>query len=316
MKILFHDNQLGERGTSVALYDYAYFCREYFNIEPIVSYNSFAEHNNDLAIKKFKDEFEVIGYENFSEVEPLIESRSVEYFYAIKSGFIDEIKVNNAKNLIHAVYSVDPLQIHGERYATVSKWQSSIFDNIIPYVPHMINLPMVEGDLRKELGIPSGGIVFGRHGGFDTFDIPFINKSISEALEKRNDFWFILMNTPREIYHPRCIYLDINVDLTYKSLFINTCDAMIHGGFRGETFGISILEFATRNKQIIAFDNYVGGRNHHLYLKDNYHLYSNEENLQEIFNNIQKENPFNTLHLKDTFSSDKIMDKFKQVFLT
>lgn len=316
MKILFHDNQLGERGTSVALYDYAYFCREYFNIEPVISYNKFAEHNNELAIGKFKNEFEVIGYENFSEVDSLLESKDIEYFYAIKSGFIDEIKVSNAKNLIHAVYCCDPSQIHGEKYATVSKWQSSVFGNVLPYVPHMINLPYTDKNFREELGIPNGAIVFGRHGGIDTFDVSFVNALILEALEKREDFWFILMNTPRIINHPRCIYLDINVDLNYKSAFINTCDAMIHGGFRGETFGISVLEFATRNKQIIAFDNYVGGRNHHLYLKDNYHLYSNEENLREIFSNIQKENPFDTLYLRDEFSSKKVMDKFKEVFLT
>jgi hypothetical protein len=316
MKILFHDNQLGERGTSVALYDYAYFCREYFNIEPIISYNKFAEHNNKLAEEKFKKEFEVIGYENFSEVDRLIDSVGIEYFYCIKSGFIDEIQVSNAKNLIHSVYNCDPSQIHGHKYATVSKWQSSVFDNVLPYVPHMINLPTVEENLREDLGIPSTAIVFGRHGGYDTFDVPFINKSIIEALENRDDFWFILMNTPREINHPRCIYLDINVDLIYKSSFINTCDFMIHGGFRGETFGISVLEFATRNKQIIAFDNYVGGRNHHLYLNGNYHLYSNEENLKHIFDNAQKKSPFDTLYLKDEFSSNNVMEKFKEVFLT
>lgn len=316
MKILFHDNQLGERGTSVALYDYAYYSREYCNIEPIIVYNENAEHNNKLAEQKFKSEFEVIGYKNFSEVSSIVDKTGAEYFYAIKSGFIDDIQVPNAKNLIHAVYSCDPSQSHGYRYATVSEWQSSLHGNVLPHVPHMINLPDTGTDLRKELGIPKDHIVFGRHGGIDTFDVPFINQSIISILEKRNDFWFILMNTPKVINHERCIYLDINVDLGYKSSFVNTCDTMIHGGFRGETFGISVLEFATRNKQIIAFDNYVGGRNHHIYLKDNYHLYSNPQELENIFLNIQKESPFNTLYLNERFSSKNVMNQFKDVFLS
>lgn len=316
MKILFHDNQLGERGTSVALYDYAYYSREYFNIEPIITYNKFAEHNNELAIKKFENEYKVIPYENFFEVENIIESNNIDYFYAIKSGFIDQVLVRSAKNLIHSVYNSDPSQRHGEKYATVSEWQSLLYNNILPYVPHMINIPCEEEDLRKLFGIPNNAIVFGRHGGIDTFDVPFINESIYDILLKRDNCWFILMNTPRVINHERCIYLDINVDLKFKSKFINTCDVMIHGGFRGETFGISILEFATKNKQIITFDNYVGGRNHHLYLNENRHLYSDKESLDAIFQEIEKENPFNTLYLNDLFSSLNVMNKFKEVFLS
>lgn len=316
MKILFHENQLGERGTSVALYDYAYYSRELYNIEPIICYNKLSEHNNNDAIKKFEAEFEVIGYENFLEVDNIVEKLNIDYFYAIKYGTIDDIQSKNAKNLMHSVYCVDVSQYHGDKYATVSEWQSSLTNYEIPYVPHMINLPNIESDFRKELNIPKDHIVFGRHGGIDTFDVPFVNYSIAEFLDKRENVWFLLMNTPKEIKHDRCLYFDINTDLNFKTRFINTCDAMIHGGFRGETFGISVLEFATRNKQIIAFDNYVGGRNHHLYLNNNYFLYKEKKDLDIIFNNIEKNNPFNTMYLNDMFSSQKVMEKFKYVFLS
>ncbi len=312
MKIIFHENQIGERGTSVALYDYAFYAREFFDVEPIIVYNRNAEHNNEAAIKKFKDEFEVIGYDSFSEVDKI----SSEYFYAIKFGTIDDILKRNSINLMHSVYCADASQYHGDRYATVSEWQSRLTNYQVPYVPHMINLPNDNGDFREQLGIPKDHIVFGRHGGIDTFDVPFVNQSIAEFLDKRPDVWFLLMNTPMEIKHDRCLYFDINVDLLFKTRFINTCDIMIHGGFRGETFGISVLEFATKNKQIIAFDNYVGGRNHHLYLKDNYFLYANKEDLDSIFNNIEKKNPFDTTYLNDMFSPRAVMDKFKQVFLS
>jgi len=181
MKILFHDNQLGERGTSVALYDYAYYSREYLGVDPIIVYNKNAEHNNKLAEEKFKNEFEVIEYDNFSEVEKIINNKSAEYFYCIKSGFIDNIQVSNAKTLVHSVYCYEPSQSHGYRYATVSEWQSSIHGNVLANVPHMINLPNTGKDLRKELSIPRDAIVFGRHGGIDTFDVPFI-KSIIKSV--------------------------------------------------------------------------------------------------------------------------------------
>lgn len=316
MKILFHENQIGERGTSVALYDYAFYAREIFNIDPIICYKKNAEHNNLNAIKKFENQFQVIGYEDFFEVDGIVDRLDVEYFYAIKYGTIDNIQTKNAKNLIHSVYCADASQFHGDRYATVSEWQSALTEYKVPYVPHMINLPIIEDDFRRQLNIPQDHIVFGRHGGIDTFDVPFVNYSIAEVLEKKDNVWFLLMNTPKEIKHERCLYFDINVDLTFKTKFINTCDVMIHGGFRGETFGISILEFATRNKQIITFDNYIGGRNHHLYLKNNYYLYKNKEQLDSTLFDIKKENPFNTKSLNDIFSPTSVMEKFKSVFLS
>lgn len=316
MKILFHDNQIGERGTSVALYDYAFYSRKIYNIEPLICYNGNAEHNNFNAIEKFKKEFKTIPYQNFSEVDEIIDSNDIEYFYAIKYGSIDNIQSKSAKNLMHSVYCADALQYHGHKYATVSEWQSKLTDYNIPYVPHMINLPDIEDDFRIELGISKDDIVFGRYGGIDTFDVPFVNQSIAEFLDKRTDVWFLLMNTPMQIKHDRCLYFDINVDLLFKTKFINTCDAMIHGGFRGETFGISVLEFATKNKQIIAFDNYVGGRNHHLYLKNNYFIYKDKIELDFIFNKIEKNNYFNTTYLNNIFSPKLVMEKFKFVFLS
>ena len=43
-----------------------------------------------------------------------------------------------------------------------------------PYVPHNIELPKSENNLRKELGIAVDAFVLGRHGGKQTFDNPFV----------------------------------------------------------------------------------------------------------------------------------------------
>jgi hypothetical protein len=61
-----------------------------------------------------------------------------------------------------------------------------------------------------------------------------------------------------------------------KANFINTCDAMIHARQRGESFGLSVAEFLSLDKPVLAWE---GGRdlNHLEMLKDSYTLY-NEDN--------------------------------------
>lgn len=315
MKILMHEQSLNERGTSVALYDYCYYLREYLGFTPIVSYNVNTRTNSSDTIEKFKNEFEVVSYENFKEVKKLIDDRSIEYFYCIKSGEKDGFLVDNCKNLIHSVFCTDSSQIHGDIYATVSEWQSSLTENKIPYVPHMINLPDIDDDIRKEFNIPKEHIVIGRTGGLDTFNVPFVNECINQILNKRDDIWFLFLNTQESITHDRCIYFEPNVDLEDKVKFINTCDAMIHARLDGETFGLSVLEFASKNKQIISYDNVYGARNHFMYLNDNCFKYSTHKELSEIFQNMDKKNLFNTNYLNDKFSPSNVIKKFKTVFL-
>jgi len=123
------------------------------------------------------------------------------------------------------------------------------------------------------------------------------------------------MNTPKMIDHPRCIFFNKTVDEQQKAKFVNTTDAMIHAGYRGETFGLAILEFAIRKKQIIVFDNFYGGRNHHLYLGNNCFRYNSKESLKNIILNIEKTSSFNTDHLLEKYSPRTVMNKFVEVFL-
>jgi hypothetical protein len=66
MKIAFHSKQLSMRGTEVALFDYAYFNREYLGNESLI----ISDKKNDLAaLRKFQDHFDLYLYEEFSEIE-------------------------------------------------------------------------------------------------------------------------------------------------------------------------------------------------------------------------------------------------------
>jgi glycosyltransferase involved in cell wall biosynthesis len=318
MKILFHENQLTERGTSVAMFDYAYYARELLDIEPIITYRN--ENSKTQAIQRFKNNFEVFSYDTFDDVETYISKNSIDAFYAIKYGYHDGIVSSNTKNLIHSVFCKHREYMHGERYAVVSEWQSHFND--IPYVPHILNLYDTTETLRDNLNIPKDALVIGRHGGFDTFNIDFVIDSIKEILDKRSDIWFLFLNTEKKLEHQRVIYLDATVDLKEKTKFINTCDAMIHARDYGETFGLSVLEFAAKDKPIISYDNeylqtnhQLGGRNHFLFLQDHCYKYSHKGDLDNIFLNIERNTSFNTSYLLDKFSPQSVMKLFEERFL-
>jgi hypothetical protein len=320
-KIVLHTNSLNERGTSVAIYDYAFYLRKYLNLDPIIFYDLKLENYQD-SIENFEKQFKTIGYKLFDEVDNFIEKNGIDYFYAIKYGNKDGIEVSNAKNLIHSVFCSDTNEVHGDRYAFISEWMTQKTDYKIPFVPHMINLPDHDQNYRKDFGIPESATVIGRYGGKDTFNIDFVIESILKILEKRSDIWFLFMNTDFKINHERCLYFNPVINLHYKVQFINTCDAFLHARDYGETFGLSILEFASKNKQIISYDNYdlqnnhpLGGRNHFMFLNDNCFKYQNKKDFQDILLNINRNNPFNTEYLNQEFSPQSVIKKFDEVFI-
>lgn len=319
--IIFHSNNLCERGVCVSIYDYAFYVRQYLNLNPIIAYDLKSD-NLEESVNHFRNQFEVIGYESFQEVQKLVDKRNIDYFYAQKYGFKDEIIVKNSKNLIHSVFSRDLDQVHGDVYAFISEWMSQQVDYKIPYVSYMINLPSHQETYREGFGIPKNATVIGRYGGKETFNIDFVTKSIENILQKREDIWFLFLNTEIKINHERCLYFDPVIDLHYKVQFINTCDAFLHARDYGETFGASVLEFACKNKQIISYDNFdlqtnhpLGGRNHFLYLNQNCFSYKNQQELDDIFLNITRDNPFDTSYLNEKFSPQSVIKKFYEVFI-
>jgi hypothetical protein len=322
MKIVFHENCLSERGTSTALFDYAYWCRELLNIDPIVCFDLNYNFNSD-SLSKFVKEFKVEGYADQSHLQRIVDKEKPDYFYAIKYGTRDHVTVLNSKNLIHSVFNFDPSHIHGNVYAVVSEWQHIKSNYSIPFVPHMLNLPTVQEDFREYLGIPQNAVVVGRYGAKETFNVDFVPDTILKVLNNRKDIWFLFMNTEPRINHSRCIYFNPTVDLSHKVKFINTCDAMLHARDYGETFGLSVLEFAAQGKQIISYDNEelqtqhpLGGRNHFLFLKDNCFKYGTANQVGYILSYLTRKNPFNTDYLIKDFSPSNVIDQFQRVFLS
>lgn len=308
-KIALHDNILSVRGTTVAIYDYAFYLEKNFDYECIILYNLNYNTNNEDVILKFSKHFKVFGYRNIEEIDEILLENQIEYFFAIKSGQKDGVISKVCKNLIMAVSSrVTKNDIHGDKFFVCSPWLSKVTG--IDYVPHMINLPFIEGDLRSEFGIPDESIVFGRNGGYETFDIEFAKQAVRDVLYRKENYYFIFQNTERFIEHERVIYLDSNPDLEYKVKFINTCDALLHARHIGESFGLTCGEFSIKNKPVITW-NGSPERNHIMTLGDKGLFYNNYQELMAVMLNFDVKK-FDDWNCYNDFLPEKVICKFNQ----
>jgi len=300
MKIGFHSNQLGIRGTEVALYDYALGNQEILGNESII----FAPKNSDLTTyDKFSKKLPVYLYDNFEELEGF----GLDWCYFIKYGTNDDKLLKSAKNFVHAVFNVnDP---HGDVYAYVSEWLGELHDS--PFLPHIVHTQPNSQDFRQQLGIPKDAVVFGRYGGYDQFDYDWVKNVIETIVKENSHIYFIFLNTQSFIQHPQVFFFGGTDDINKKTAFINTCDAMLHARSEGESFGLSICEFLAQNKPVIT--NPKGrDKNHVRVLGDKGIYYTNTKELYNILTGFipKKEN---YSHLIDAFSPEKVMNKFNNL---
>ncbi len=319
MKILFHENELNYRGTSIAMYDYADFNETYLGNESIIVYDKNCKTNHPAGIEKFKKRFQVVGYDQFSEVDELIKKQQIDLFYAIKNGNIDGIDTQECKSVMHTVFK--HYEPHGDVYAYVSQWLAEeMTKGQSPFVPHMVNFSEDCGeDLRAELGIPKRAKVFGYYGGSQSFNINFVRKEVEKIARKYKDIYFIFMGVDAFVIPKwwkadvkNIIFLPPSSDVVYKLKFINTCNALLHARERGETFGITVAEFAIKGKPIITFSG-SPERNHIMELQDSAYYYANKTELRNILLDSNLE--INAKENYEKFLPHSVMDQFKKVFI-
>lgn len=319
MKILFHEDELNYRGTSIAVYDYADFNEKYLGNESIIVYNKNSKTNHPLGIEKFEKRFRVHGYSDFSEVDQLIRKDNIDLFYAIKNGNIDGIDTKECKSVIHSVFK--HFEPHGDVYAYVSEWLSQeMTGSKYPYVPHMVNFDsQTNEDLRTELNIPKNAKVFGYYGGHISFNILFAQKTIEKIASKYKDIYFIFMGVNPFIKKKwwksvpsNIIFLPPSSDIMMKQKFINTCNALLHARERGETFGITVAEFAIMGKPVIAFANPLE-KAHITHLQNQAYYYNDSKDLQNII--LDADLTLSAKELYEKFLPHPVMDTFKKVFI-
>ena len=315
-KIAFNVSNFSFRGSEIALFDYAFFNVKLLNNISIIVTPSDGKYKNNDVKKKFTNEFPIFYYDSLTHLEEICRNQEINYLYTIKYGKNDGIVLQYIPTIVHCVFTAT--EPHGSVYAGVSKSVASTGNNV-PFVNHMVYLPDIKSDYRKELNIPENAIVFGRHGGEDTFNISFVKDAILQILSERNDIYFIFAVKPlalKEVTHPRILYLQSFVDMRIKTKFINTCDAMIHACSLGESFGLSILEFCHQNKPVITWNDGLWHKQHHMNLGSKGIYYSDKNSLLEIFRSFKKgkyDDDYKSLVLP--FTPEKIMKEFEDVFL-
>ena len=255
--IAFWTNQVCERGTEVALFDYADFAERCLGMTSwiLLPFPPIFEG----CAAKFKRRFgeRVVELRSFASAVAFMSTRRISQLYVIKEGtrFVPDVEKEvppPMRALVHCVFHAD--HPHGDVYAKISPCVRGVAG--VPVVPHIVRRGERDGpDLRRELGIPPGATVIGRHGGFDTFDVDFAARAVIDVARRRCDrsFYFLFMNTlPVGEPMPNILHLERSSDTEYIGRFIRTCDAMLHARHGGETFGLAIAEFSSHGRPVFT----------------------------------------------------------------
>lgn len=335
--VAFHINQLGLRGTEIAAFDYAHFNETLLGNKSIIISKRNHASSHPEGEKKFRSRFDVFLYDDISEIDSILLGANADVFYALKAGHYDGIVSSKIKSAMHVVFkNYEP---HGDVYAYVSEWLSiRMSQGKNPFVPHMVYMPDNNQNMRHSLNIPAHNIVYGRYGGFDSFDIDFVSQTVYEVAKKNPNIYFIFMNTDNflanKLYQknwknrfikpilypttemPNVKFLSGTSDMLEKRKFINTCDAMLHASIHGETFGLSCGEFSVCNKPVITCNNdKITVRSHIEMLGDKGVYYSDKKTLSSILENFPIDKSKNWDAYSELYNPEVVMDKFNTVFL-
>ena len=316
IKIAFHTEILDIRGSCVAIYDYAHYNETLLNnksviVVPISSIEQ--NRNDDIAVTKFMQRFQVYFYKNKDDLERFIYDCDI--FYTIKFGKNDGLISDTVKTVVHCVFEM--LEPHGKVYAAVSKQIAEKYNQKV-WVPHMIGLPpsKTKENLRKQLGIPDSAIVFSRYGGYDTFNIDFVYKEIEKIVNERDNIYFMFINTPIFYQHQQIKYLPKIVDNDDKNKFICTSDAHLECSNFGQSMGLAIGEYSVNNKPIICYNGWTWNQSHFQILGDKAIKFNTA---QEFYNVITTFNPKDyedkDMNCYKDYSPEIVMERFKDVFI-
>lgn len=312
-KIAFYANNLTERGTAVALFDYAYQNRNLLGNESLVLYDKSFAGNNPKVVEKFKAAFDLIPCSNFIEADRHVGSEKCDLLYVLKAGKRDDLLSKAVPTMVHSVFATTVRQLHGASYAYVSEWLSEhCTRGRVPWVPHMVAIGDNDETMRGALDIPEEAMVFGCYGGRDSFDIGFVKyQVIPKVLETLPETYFIFMNIEKFIDHPRVIFRAATADMGEKTAFINTCDAMLHARQRGETFGLAVGEFSLRAKPVLTF----GGskeRAHLDVLGEAALTYQTADSLYKKIADFERSAPSAQQAYQRLFSPRPVMQRFEE----
>jgi hypothetical protein len=247
LRIGFFTPQLNVRGTCRAIYDYAHWAERELGYSSVILSTRNHFLSDDDTIRQFARRFQILWCD---ETPAEFEDR-FDVLYEINAGDDTGIRVK-CPHFVHVVYRCNALYADLTLMARPTE------------LPHMVDLePKPElGDFREVLGIPRDAVVFGRHGGKETFNVKFCKELMGRLVREHPHIHFCFLNADAFDDHPHIHILPASSNSTIKRRFIQTCDAMIVPEFHGHTFGLAIAEFAVHNKPLIILDRDPTNRVH------------------------------------------------------
>ena len=194
MKILFHANTLNFRGTTVAVTDYAKYNQEILGNDSVIVYNESLGYDRDMGteavvLHNLKKQFNIISYRE-GELQKIVDRERVDFAYFIRSGQKEPLP-DNVKTGVHSVFQYH--EPHGDVYAYISKWLANKMQ-WPTFVPHMVNLPTPNNNLREKLNISKSSRVLGRYDGWNEFDIEAVKNTVVEIADNTKDIVFLLFD--------------------------------------------------------------------------------------------------------------------------
>jgi len=314
--VAFHSNSMSMRGSENALWDYANFNETILGNHSVICHPGKLENAENPIFAKWKARFPLVPYRTKTELSSKLKARGVDVLYQIKPGPYDGFVVPGVKNCIHAMFLSD--EFHGDSFAYVSRWASRVMTGREEsFVPHFVPKLEDKESLRKGLRIPKGAKVFGRHGGWDTFNIPFARRAVIDHAQNFTGDHFLFLNTEpiRGTEKLKNVhYLAPTIDPEKKAQFLATCDAMLHARLHGETFGLAVGEFAVLGKPVITFSE-SRERAHLEMLGDRAHLYRSAGELARHLKEFRPQKMLGTEYDKYA-EPEKVMEIFLARFLT
>ncbi len=255
MKVAFHNPNVSIRGAFAAMVDYAELNKNILRNESklFVRRSRASPHRADWPV--LTRGLPVVMYETLEELGREVRFFQADFFYEISPGSFHALPRTGCPIGIHAIFP--HAEFFGDRFRFVSPWLARVMTGQPDsFVPHQVRKYESRESLRAELGIPPEATVFGRHGGADTFNIPFVHEAVVRHARRHPRDHFVFLNT-QVIVGSEALknvhYLPATIDPGQKGRFLATCDAMLHARWHGETFGLAVGEFAVLGKPVITF---------------------------------------------------------------
>jgi hypothetical protein len=330
--LCFHINEPNGRGDSVSTHAYAHYAETLLGHRSkiLLPLQAWRNEKNNRTLRWLEERFEVRAYSaegsyGGPDLQRLAAASDCDILYLPKRAGKRDAPAypesfGSVPTAVHCAFAGhDP---HGEAYAYISS--SLATRRGMEYVPYIIEAPSepcgsTHTLLRQRMHIPANATVFGRHGGWTSFDIPFLGEVIREAVQKFPSVHFVFLNTHPFATLERIHFLPQTMDPEAKHEFICSCDAMIHGRKIGETFGHAVAEFSVRNKPVLTHAGQglsYRDRHHIQVLGHRGFYYSSPAELHQLFERFitQGVEP-GDYNAYRAFSPEAVMKKFDRVFL-